>query len=149
MTSKGPKLVFLDCGIVTEVRSSEHENLINICLALFHFDGHKAGQLMIERDQFAQMNNSNTKNEPNGGPNALDGFCDGIQELVEKAKRENCFEHVTDYVNTICDLSLKYKVHLMSDLLNIAMGIKVSEGMSLALNPEFELAQIAIPVSFD
>ena len=33
----------------------------------------------------------------------------------------------------------------MPDIINVAMAVKVCEGIALALNPELEMAKVAIP----
>jgi len=47
----------------------------------------------------------------------------------------------------ICDLSCNYRVKLVHEYLNVAMAVKVCEGISLALDPDLELAKVnyAIP----
>ena len=76
---------------------------------------------------------------------SVHNFCDGIQNIVDTAKRENAFEHISDYVTQICQLSCQNRVALMPDLINIAMAVKVCEGIALALNPDLQLALVAIP----
>jgi aarF domain-containing kinase len=128
-----PKLIFLDCGIVTKISRREHQAFVDICLALINFDGRKAGELMLlragrEEDQ-----------------NAVEGFCGGIQSIVSRARNEQYFENVGKYVMEICELSCKYRVKLVHEYLNVAMAVKVCEGISLALDPKLELTRIAIP----
>jgi len=106
---------------------------IDICLALLHYDGYKAGKLMLEQSNAASGL-------------AEEGFCKSIQKIVERAKIENCFEHISDYITEILGLSCKYRAMLMPDIINVAMAVKVCEGIALSLNPELELAKVAIPV---
>ena len=35
----------------------------------------------------------------------------------------------------------------MPDMINVSMAVKVCEGIALALNPELEMAKVAIPVN--
>ena len=59
---------------------------------------------------------------------SIKGFCEGIQDIVEKAKRENCFENIGDYISRICRLSCTYRTTLMPDMINVSMAVKVCEG---------------------
>lgn len=43
-----PELVFLDVGLVTELSDSNRKNFLDLFSAIAHFDGYKAGQLMVE-----------------------------------------------------------------------------------------------------
>ena len=106
-------------------------------MSLLHFDGYNAGLLMLEhRDALEENHTENA---------AIKGFCSGIQGIVEKAKVENCFENISDYISRICSLSCKYRMPLMPDVINVAMAVKVCEGIALALNPDLEMAKVAIP----
>jgi predicted unusual protein kinase regulating ubiquinone biosynthesis (AarF/ABC1/UbiB family) len=55
ITGDGPKIIFLDCGIVAEA-NNKHEALINVLLAMLKFDGRAAGRLMLVE--------SNRQNDP-------------------------------------------------------------------------------------
>ncbi len=52
ITEKGPKLIIIDCGIVT-TSSEKHESLINVLLSMLKFDGKKAGMYMLEESNRA------------------------------------------------------------------------------------------------
>lgn len=136
-SKKEPVVIYLDCGIVTTVTEEDHKTFIDICLSLLHFDGYKAGLLMLEHRDASSENHTEHS--------AIEGFCNGIQDIVEKAKAENCFENISDYISRICGLSCKYSCPLMPDVINVAMAVKVCEGIALALNPDLEMAKVAIP----
>lgn len=133
MTPEGPKLIFLDCGIVTTVTEKDHKTFIDICLALLNFNGREAAKHMLSHRKL-----------DDSGP-SFEGFAAGIQKIVQKARDENAFEHIGEYITTICNLSCQYRVALIPEVINVAMAIKVCEGISLNLNPELELAKVAIP----
>jgi len=65
--------------------------------------------------------------------------------VVEIAKQEDFFEHIGKYILQICDLSCQFRVKLVHEYLNVAMAVKVCEGISLTLDPSLELAKVAIP----
>lgn len=129
MTDKGPKIVFLDCGIVTDARD-KHEMLLDIVLAFVKFDGYKAGKLMLEQ---------------RGDDPGVEGFCEGVRDIVNKSIAERSLEHMGEYVNMLCALSYKYKVKMMPEFLTVAMAIKVSEGVGVQLNPDLEFSKVAVP----
>ena len=108
-----PKILFLDCGIVTKIDRKEHMAFVDICLALLNFNGVEAGKLMMDRVGLTS------------DQSAIDGFCEGVQSIVDEARNERYFEHIGKYVMRICDLSCKYRVKLVHEYLNVAMAVKV------------------------
>lgn len=43
-----PEIVFLDVGLVTELNDANRRNFLDLFTAIAHFDGYRAGQLMVE-----------------------------------------------------------------------------------------------------
>lgn len=128
-----PHLNFLDCGIVYKSENAvEHDNVINICLAFMKHDGREAGRLMMDNSSLA--------------PKGREAFMDGIQELIDMAETQNYFEHISDYVSRICELARIHNVKLDPNYFQIAMALKVSEGISLALDKELDLISKCLPV---
>lgn len=128
-----PHLNFLDCGIVYKSNSAvEHDNIINICLAFMKHDGREAGRLMLDNSSVA--------------PQGREEFMDGIQGLIDLAETQNYFEHISDYVSRICELARIHNVKLDPNYFQIAMALKVSEGISLALDKELDLISKCLPV---
>ena len=78
LTEHGPKIVFLDCGIVTDAKD-KHELLLDIVLAFLKFDGYHAGQLMIEH----------RANDP-----GMEGFCKGVKNIVDRSISERTLENM-------------------------------------------------------
>ena len=70
----------------------------------------------------------------------------GVQEVVNHARTLNYFEHIGDYVTQMCNLSCKYRVKIVPDYMAISLALKVSEGVSLALDPAVEMGKVAVPV---
>jgi predicted unusual protein kinase regulating ubiquinone biosynthesis (AarF/ABC1/UbiB family) len=99
-------------------------------LALLKFDGYRAGSLMLER----------RANDP-----GVEGFCLGVQEVVDRSIHERTLEHMGTYVNMLCALSYKYKVKLVPEFLMVAMAVKVSEGVGTQLYPDLEFGKVAVP----
>ena len=71
---------------------------------------------------------------------------DGIQGLIDLAETQNYFEHISDYVSRICELARIHNVKLDPNYFQIAMALKVSEGISLALDKELDLISKCLPV---
>mmetsp|Transcript_5072 Transcript_5072/g.7749 ORF Transcript_5072/g.7749 Transcript_5072/m.7749 type:complete len:530 (+) Transcript_5072:110-1699(+) len=129
----GPKLVFIDCGIVTKVKKEQFRPMLDICLALLHYDGYKAGMLLADHS---------TKMSKEG----LERFCTGVGDIVRRAQTLNYFEHLGGYLTEVCTLSCVNKVKVVPEFFQTAMSIKVAEGIALALDPTIEMAAVAIPV---
>lgn len=137
-----PSLVLLDTGIVFASKDEEdHDNIVNICIAFMQHDGRKAARLMLEeRDRLLETIT------PSDGASGAQGFIDGVQELVDSAEHHSYFEHVGEYVGKMCELAREHKVKLNPGYFHIAMALKVTEGISLALDRDLDLISACLPV---
>eukprot|EP01039_Chlorochromonas_danica_P008582 gene8583-9455_t len=154
-----PRLVVLDCGIVySSPTEKEHEELRDICLAFMQHDGYLAGKLMLEKAQrrsleilskskqgLQQISDRLSLQEANVLERD-DAFCRGVQQLVIDAESQNYFEHMSDYLVRICDLSRVHNVRLDTGYFKIAMALKVAEGIALALDRNLDLISKCIPI---
>ena len=131
--------MLLDTGIVfTSKDQADHDNIVEICIAFMQHDGRKAARLMLEeRDRASDAPNS-------GGDEQ--GFIDGVQELVDSAENDSYFEHIGEYVSKMCDLAREHRVKLNPGYFHIAMALKVTEGISLALDRDLDLISACLPV---
>lgn len=129
-----PRLVFLDAGIVYSSKTEEsYKNLVEICFALMKHDGYKAGQLMI-------CNQNRSKVED------AEAFCVGVQQIIDESEAHQYFEHIGEYVSRICTLARVHSVKLDPSYFQIAMALKVMEGVALSLNGDLELVSKCIPL---
>ena len=128
-----PKLVFIDCGIVTQVKREQFRPMLDICMALLRYDGYQAGMLLADHSSKFQKED-------------LDQFCSGVKAVVGRAEHLNYFEHLGGYITDVCSLSCQYRVKVVPEYFNIAMAIKVAEGIAISLDPTIEMAAEAIPV---
>lgn len=130
---KDPKIVFIDCGIVTQVQRHQYDPMLDICNALLHYNGYEAGMLLADHSSKFDKKN-------------LEAFCQGVESVVSRAKHLNYFEHLGGYIMDVCSLSCKYRVKVVPEYFNVAMAIKVAEGIALSLDPTIEMATEAIPI---
>jgi len=128
-----PKIVLLDCGIVSQVAEDRYSGLLDTCLAFLYWDGKRAGQLMLDQSSKRMLDGA-------------EAFINGIQGIVEHARTSVYFEHVGTYIAEICRLSCQYRVKLIPDYLQVALAVKVVEGISLSLDPKLDLTTKAIPI---
>jgi len=130
-----PHLVFLDCGIVfTSKDKKDHEAIIEICIAFMQHDGRKAAKLMIDHS-------TNTAE-----PVQMEGFIEGVHQIVVDCKKHNYFEHIGEYVVRICNLARDHNVKLDPGYFHIAMALKVAEGISLSLDKNLDMLSKCLPV---
>lgn len=61
-------------------------------------------------------------------------FCESVQKMVDDTELHSYFEHIGEYVSTICELARVHVVRLDPGYFKIAMALKVAEGISLSLN---------------
>lgn len=128
-----PRIVLLDCGIVTKVADKNHAALVDISLAFLRWDGNAAANQLMDHTSKCLTESA-------------DAFKSGVQAIVDKARRSCYFEHIGEYISQICYLSCAHRVKMVSDFLHVALAVKVVEGISLALDPDLDLTSRAIPV---
>jgi len=129
-----PRLVFLDAGIVYFSKTeADHKNLVEICFAFMKHDGYTAGKLMID----------NSRNNNIAGAEA---FCLGVQHIIDASEEHSYFEHIGEYVSQICTLARVHSVRLDPAYFQIAMALKVMEGVALSLNRDLELVSKCVPL---
>ena len=128
-----PRLVFLDAGIVYSSKTEEaYKNLVEICFALMKHDGYTAGKLMICNSKRATGDS--------------EAFCVGVQQIIDESEEHLYFEHIGEYVQRICTLARVHSVKLDPSYFQIAMALKVMEGVALSLNEDLELVSKCIPL---
>jgi aarF domain-containing kinase len=130
-----PHMVFLDCGIVFSSKDKkDHETIVEICIAFMQHDGRKAAKLMIDHSQ------------NKADPKEMEGFIEGVHQIVVDCKEHNYFEHIGEYVMRICNLARDYNVKLDPGYFHIAMALKVAEGISLSLDKTLDMISKCLPV---
>lgn len=129
-----PRLVFLDAGIVYSSKTAEaHNTLSEICFALMKHDGYTAGKLMISNQKRSKVEDA-------------EAFCVGVQQIIDESEEHLYFEHIGEYVGRICNLARVHSVKLDPSYFQIAMALKVMEGVALSLNGDLELVSKCIPL---
>eukprot|EP00597_Dinobryon_sp_UTEXLB2267_P000988 CAMPEP_0170065468 /NCGR_PEP_ID=MMETSP0019_2-20121128/5543_1 /TAXON_ID=98059 /ORGANISM="Dinobryon sp., Strain UTEXLB2267" /LENGTH=418 /DNA_ID=CAMNT_0010272343 /DNA_START=429 /DNA_END=1681 /DNA_ORIENTATION=+ len=132
-----PRLVILDCGIVYQSPTDlEHQKLVDICFSFMQHDGRRAAKLMIE----------SVNDKTPGIVKHAEQFCESIQKMVDDTEMHSYFEHIGEYVSTICELARVHVVRLDPGYFKIAMALKVAEGISLALNRDLDLVSKCVPI---
>jgi len=129
------RMVFLDAGIVKELRPDTHRVMLNILQAFLNWDGVEAGKLMVE----------NADEQYCGD---VTGFCNGIQGIIDDSKYLPFFQHFAEYTARIFDLACTYKVKLEGNFITIALAMKVCEGISIRLDPNIAMVQGCVPWLF-
>ena len=125
----------LDCGLVVEVGPDQHVNMIKILGAFTRRNGRMAGQLMVDTSRDCQA-----------GPEDLELFVKGIELICVEDEEHNFIEKIGDYITDICYLACKRKVKLEASFINMALGIEIMEGIATALNPDIQVAKVALPM---
>jgi aarF domain-containing kinase len=165
-----PRLVLLDTGIVFTAKDEEdHSRLVDVCLAFMQHDGRRAARLMLDEKDAAMARKAglvlkagevtsteekgNVLSEEDINPEMLaakrkgaEGFIEGVQDLVDAAEQDSYFEHIGEYVARMCDLARVNGVKLNPGYFHIAMALKVTEGISLALDRELDMISTILPV---
>ncbi len=137
-----PQFVFLDCGIVFSSKTErDHRMLVDICFAFMKHDGLRAGELMVDRnpERYGHLSESQLRRNK-------EQFCRGLQKMIEDSEQELFFEHFYSYVNRICDLARDFSVKLDPNYFQVAMALKIVEGIALSLNRELDMISKCVPI---
>ncbi|GKY99144.1 hypothetical protein MPSEU_000869900 [Mayamaea pseudoterrestris] len=125
----------LDCGLVVEVGPEQHVNMIKILGAFTRRNGRLAGQLMVDTSRDCQA-----------GPEDVELFVQGIELICVEDEEHNFIECIGDYVADICMLACQKRVKLEASFINMALGIEIMEGIATKLNPDIQVAKVALPM---
>lgn len=142
-----PKFGFLDCGIVYSTRSEEeHDNLINICKCFIAHNGYKAGTYMVRSAK--NYSSSLPDGDKRKTRQILEEheFCNSMQKIVDDAEHEKYFEHMSEYIDRICNMAFVHNVKLHAEHFHVFMALKVAEGISLAFDKNLDMISTALPM---
>jgi predicted unusual protein kinase regulating ubiquinone biosynthesis (AarF/ABC1/UbiB family) len=143
MDARGdPHFVFLDCGIVFSSKTErEHQALVDVCLAFMRHDGIRAGELIMDRNEIRYRHMSEQQRRNNKA-----AFCNGLQKMIDDSEHELFYEHFDAYVARICELARTFSIKLDPTYFQVAMALKIMEGVSLSLNKELDLISKCVPI---
>ena len=57
-----------------------------------------------------------------------DLFCHAMQQIVIDSTHQSYFEHMSEYIDRICNLAYKHNVKLDAEHFHVFMALKVAEG---------------------
>ena len=129
------ELVFLDAGIVTELRPQDFENFTAVFGAIVQRDGRRAGQLILERSPHSRCPDP-------------DAFVDGIEAVVDEALSNGLSLRnlkVGALLGRVLNLACSLRVQLDPNFTKVAISIMVLEGVGRCLDPEQDLLTTARP----
>lgn len=106
--------------------------MLSIMHAFLSWDGKEAGKLMVENASEQLCAD-------------VDGFCDGIQQIIDDSKTMPFFQNFAEYTARIFNLACTHKVKLEGNFITIALAMKVCEGLSIRLDPDIEMVKGCIP----
>ena len=122
-------LVFLDCGLVSQLNDVDLENFVALFMAVKDGNGQKAAELMVERT-------TGDKSQMVDVP----GFVKEMSELVRKNHNFKPGEvYIGNVLSSVLSLVHKHRVPLETNTSNLIMGIIVVEGIGRQLNPKINI----------
>jgi len=125
-------LAFLDAGMVVELSYQDHLNMVKVLGAFIMRQGHRAGELMAD---FSKSRDTTD----------LEGFCAGIQDIVQRSVDEEFFSEMGQYTSDIFALACRHHVKLESKFIATSLAVKVMEGIVIHLNPDIDMVSKGIP----
>jgi len=69
-----------------------------------------------------------------------------MQKIVTDSEKQSYFEHMSEYIDKICNMAYKHHVKLDAEHFHVFMALKVAEGISLAMNRNLDIISTALPM---
>ena len=133
------QLVLLDAGICVEIPESAHEDMVSILKAMLEQRGEDAARLILASDvNRADLGAMDVDREAQ--------FVAGIVAMIHRARYQPIFDSMNEYMSTVCHLACSNRVVLDASFVNVALAIKIMEGLCLSLTPDFPFLEIATPM---
>jgi aarF domain-containing kinase len=144
------RLVFLDCGLVSELSDRDNDNFIALFTALCDGDAEHGAELMIERARFVDEQ----MRVPAGGgadeQRALERrreFVHAMSTSLGKLKNQRLSEiRVGEVMQDVFSISRHFGVQVDPVFATLVVGTAVIEGVARQLDPEISLIDVAGPV---
>ncbi|KAJ1817335.1 hypothetical protein GGH91_001815 [Coemansia sp. RSA 2671] len=132
-----PSLVFLDCGLVTLLDSTNRRNFIDLFESVCTFDGKRAGHLMIDRCLTPELVIN------------PDVFVLRIQDIILKVRQVSFQLSKLTFSEIFAPVMNAVRLHhvkLAPDFINIIMAMFILEGIGRRLDPESDILRVALPM---
>eukprot|EP00127_Corallochytrium_limacisporum_P000478 Clim_evm7s14 gene=Clim_evmTU7s14 len=134
--NSGPKLVFLDTGIITELSPGNRKNFRDLFEALTSGRGRDVGLMMVERARGHECENP-------------EEFADKVGELVDNVRSRTLSlgkVSVGEVLGNILTYVADYHVKIEPDFASVVMAVGVVEGVGRSLDPEVDIFERAVPI---
>lgn len=133
-----PELVILDAGLAVQLNRRDRRNFIELFHAIVMNNGHRCGELMLERS-------------PGDPAVVIDapGFISGVEHLVGKVRGAGLTLQdirIGDLLGRMLNLACEHRVKLETSFVTVAVGIIVLEGVGRQLDPFTDLLGKARPL---
>ncbi|KAL4932267.1 ABC1 kinase family protein [Aspergillus undulatus] len=132
-----PQLIFIDTGLVTQLNDTNRTNFLALFRAVAEFDGHRAGELMVERCR---------QPEEVIDP---DIFALRMQHLVLGVKSRTFALgniKIGDVLSEVLSMVRRHHVRLEGDFVNVVISILLLEGIGRSMDPNLDLFKSALPI---
>lgn len=140
------RLVFLDCGLVSELSDRDNDNFIALFTALCDGDAAHGAQLMLERARFME-----DRMRPASGDADVEArrraFVRDMSTTLGVLKDAQLSEiRVGEVMRDVFAISRRYGVQVDPMFTTLVVGTAVIEGVARQLDPDISLIQVAGPV---
>ncbi|KAI9373976.1 hypothetical protein BJX61DRAFT_500653 [Aspergillus egyptiacus] len=132
-----PQLIFIDTGLVTQLNNINRKNFLDLFRAVAEFDGHRAGELMVDRCR---------QPEEVIDP---DIFALRMQHLVLGVKSRTFALgniKIGDILSEVLSMVRRHHVRLEGDFVNVVISILLLEGIGRKMDPNLDLFKSALPI---
>ena len=131
-----PRLVVLDCGLVSQLNETDQDHLKACSKAMLNFDGKAIAQRMVSGSKYPAKVYD------------VDGFTESIQQQLNIIKIDKHGQlplsrlFALDLVNNIVGLIQKHRITLEGDFLSLFLSCLLVEGIGKTLNADMDMIQV-------
>lgn len=133
-----PDLVVFDAGLAIDLSQRDRKNFVELFHAVATKDGHRAGQMMLDRMQ----GDRSQVVDPSGFVVGVGKLIDGFLEEGFGLGKVRLGQVFSSIIYLACD----HKVQLETSFVTVVTSILVIEGVGRQLNPIVDLVRAATPV---
>jgi len=128
-------LVFLDCGLVTELQPRDRRNFVSLFRALAKGDGQLAGRLILRE----------AKQQRCPDPQAFVDEVDTLLNTFLKQGVQLSQVRAGEILSRLLTLASRHRVQLEGNFVSVCLAVMILEGLGRQLDPHIDLLKAAAP----
>lgn len=131
------RIFFIDAGLVTELSAPNERNFIDLFKAIAAFDGHRVGELMVERSRTP---------ETVIDKDVFELKCEALVNRVKRRTFTLGSVGIGDLLANVMEMVRWHHVRMESDFVTVILSILLLEGVGRSLDANLDIFKSALPV---